>query len=637
MLSERPQVRFSLRWKITLPFLILALGLGLGATYIINQLFGQAEDVRFFRQLRDSGQQAADEVVRVEERLLEIERAIANTEGVREAVAIADAEEIRARILSLVINSNVDVAIVLDREGTSLLASRWGDGETPEILRGETYYKDWPFVQSVLMLDSQPVETEDPLGNKQAGMQSIRLGEQDKSVLFIAGPLVDEGGTIFGAVLVGEYLDNLADILSLDARGDVSIYDASNGQWISTTFDSEETWDPPGLTVPVSLIEAARNPDGEVEPYRTINVAGQIYGEVLTPFVVRDGSQELGVLGIALLGGEDPDVAYRAYQDRVTMIVRIGAVALILVVFIGLLISNSITRPLVHIADASAQVATGDLAAQVSEQGSDEIGVLARTFNRMVDGLRRGPVYRDLLSQTVTPQMREQMRQALAQGDTLVKGQTVRATVLYAGFEGLPAVLDVEDPTEIMTSLNEFISGLVPIILQHGGVVSHFDGESLLAFFGVLPRTIPPQVSALQATHAGLEIMEFTESLNKDLAAKDHPSFEIGIGISSGSVIAGGVGTKDRLQYTVIGDTVNFSKAIQQAARESESGDLLIAEDTYEFLAKVRTQFFFGRQGRVKFQAGDMTVHEVKGRSVRLVGSTDREADEGAPWETGLS
>jgi adenylate cyclase len=636
MISERPQVRFSLRWKIILPFLILALGLGLGATFIINQLFGQAEDVRFFRQLRDSGQQAADEVVRVEERLLEIERAIANTEGVREAVAIADAEEIRSRILSVVINSNVDVAIVLDREGTSLLASRWGDGEMPEILRGETYYKDWSFVQNVLMLGSQPTEAEDPLGNKQAGMQSIRLGDQDKHVMFVAGPLVDEGGTIFGAVLVGEYLDNLAEILSLDARSDVSVYDDSDGHWISTTFKSEETWDPPGLTVPQSLIDAARDPDGEVEPYRTISVAGQLYGEVLTPFVVRDGSQELGILGISLLGGEDPDLAYRVYQDRVAMIVRIGAVSLILIVFVGLLISNSITRPLVNIADASAQVMTGDLTTEVIEQGSDEIGLLASTFNRMIEGLRRGPVYRDLLSQTVTPQMREQMRQALAQGDTLVRGQSVRATVLYAGFEGLPSVLEVEDPTQVMNSLNQFISGLIPIILQHGGVVSQFDGESLLAFFGVLPRAIPPQVSSLQATHAGLEIIEFTKGLNRVLSEKGHPSFEIGIGIASGAVIAGGVGTKDRLHFTLIGDTVNSAKAVQQATREPESGGLLIAEDTYAYLANVRDQFFFGRQGRVKIQAGELTVHEVKGRSVRLVDEAGREAEEGPLWETDL-
>ena len=58
---DRPRVRFSLRWKITLPFMFLALALGLAATVIVNRVLGEAEEVRFLRQLADSGQQAADE------------------------------------------------------------------------------------------------------------------------------------------------------------------------------------------------------------------------------------------------------------------------------------------------------------------------------------------------------------------------------------------------------------------------------------------------------------------------------------------------------------------------------------------------------------------------------------------------
>ncbi|MEA1979290.1 MAG: hypothetical protein U9N80_15480, partial [Chloroflexota bacterium] len=68
--NERPRVRFSLRWKITLPFIVLALALGLGLGFLVNQQLSKAEEVSFQRQLRDSGQQAADEVVRIEERLL---------------------------------------------------------------------------------------------------------------------------------------------------------------------------------------------------------------------------------------------------------------------------------------------------------------------------------------------------------------------------------------------------------------------------------------------------------------------------------------------------------------------------------------------------------------------------------------
>ena len=106
---QQKRVRFSLRWKITFPFIFLALTLGLGAAFLVNQLLRQTEEFQFLRQLADSGQQATDAIVRMEIDLLELERLIANTEGVSQAVALQNAEDLRARILPLVINASIDV------------------------------------------------------------------------------------------------------------------------------------------------------------------------------------------------------------------------------------------------------------------------------------------------------------------------------------------------------------------------------------------------------------------------------------------------------------------------------------------------------------------------------------------------
>ena len=151
---ETARVRFSIRWKIILPFILLALVLGLGVVLLVNRQFGRAEEVRFLRQLRDSGQQATDEVVRIEDRLLEVQRTIANTQGVPEALASLQSERLRNIILQTVVNTDTDVAVVLDREGTSLLAIRKRQPDAPigdyTTLRGEGYYQDWPFVQVIL-------------------------------------------------------------------------------------------------------------------------------------------------------------------------------------------------------------------------------------------------------------------------------------------------------------------------------------------------------------------------------------------------------------------------------------------------------------------------------------------------------
>lgn len=637
---DRPRVRFSLRWKITLPFMFLALMLALAATVVVNRVLGEAEEVRFLRQLADSGQQAADEVVRVEERLLEIERAIANTEGVATAVALNDSEDLRERVLSLVFNTGVDVAVVLDREGTSLLTARRSSPDAPEgdyiVIRGEGYYKDWLFVQLVLLSDIFEEEAEDPIGVKQAGLQSIVVGEdEEEAVFFVAGPLADEQGTIIGAVLVGSYLENLVGYLSADARAQVSIFAWEDNRLLNSTFDSEETWNPPGLALPQDLIDAAHSPTAEDPPYREIEVAGQIYGDVLTPLVVRHGTIELGMLSIALLKGEGTESAYAKYMENAVNIIRVGAVALVLIVLTGLVISNNITRPLVDIADASTQVAFGNLDTQVIARGGDEVGVLAQTFNSMVAGLREGAIYRDLLGRTVTPEVRDELRTAIDTGGLLLEGQTAKSSILFADLQGFTTMAETADPEDVMRTLNDYFSGVVPIITRHGGVVNKFDGDAIMAFFGILPYRVPPQVSALQATHAAMEILDYVKNVNERRSIDWLTSLEVGIGVSTGTVIAGGIGSKDRLHYTVIGDTVNTSQRIQQITRAPESGKIVISEDTYKFLANTRKQFEFGRRGRAQLRGKrrEVMVYEVTGRWNRLVDCSDIQEGSKTQWE----
>ncbi|MCI0862142.1 MAG: hypothetical protein J4N82_09440, partial [Chloroflexi bacterium] len=124
MAAQPPRVRFSLLWKITLPFVLLAMLLGLGAALLVNDLLSQEETDRFLNQLIDAGQQATDAVVRSEIDLLELERLIANTEGVAEAVTVGNAEDLRARVLPLAVNAGIDVVAVVDNEGTSIVTVR---------------------------------------------------------------------------------------------------------------------------------------------------------------------------------------------------------------------------------------------------------------------------------------------------------------------------------------------------------------------------------------------------------------------------------------------------------------------------------------------------------------------------------
>jgi adenylate cyclase len=607
------RVRFSLLWKITLPFVFLSMVLGLGATYLVNTFLSQEEADRFVRQLVDSGQQAKDALVRVEIDLLTLERLAANTAGVAESAAIGDAEDLRQRVLPPVLNAREDVLAILDPNGTSVLTIRHRPDEGPEsydALRGETYYSEWAFVQRVLRREVDPV-----IGDKQADLEALVLGDRVSYVFWVAGPLIDPQERFVGAVLVGRYLNRVTAEAAVDAGANISIYAPSGGEVLSTTLEPQES---ESLTLAPELLSQALLTDQPSSPLRSVRAAGSEYWEVLTPFTVRQGSQVIGALGISLvrmpLETEQP--------GTLPMAVRLGAAALILVVLIGLLISSSITRPIARLVEAHTDVALGKLDTRVPESGADEIGALARTFNQMVSELREGSIYRDLLGRTVTPEVRDRLRTSFADGALLLKGQRVQATILFADFRGYTSLAERADPAEVMRTLNDYFAGVVPILSLHGGVVNKFDGDSVMAFFGILPQYLPPRVSALQATHAGVALLEYLGRLNKRRGQRGEPAFEMGIGISTGTVIAGGLGSQERVHYTVVGDTVNVAQRIQGISRQLGGTALVISQDTYQNLGNIRRQFNFGRQGaaQLKGKQREVMVYEVLGRTTALIG-----------------
>jgi adenylate cyclase len=606
---EQPRVRFSLRWKITLPFMLLALMLGLGATYLVSGFLATSAQERLLRQLSDSGQQALDGVVRTEEDLLALERLVANTDGVFEAVQAEDAEGLRDRILPLVINSGADLVVVVNPDGISLLTVRQkpgGQAGEYETLRGEAYYADWEFVQALLDPSAE--------GDKRAGLETLALGEDGRTDVFLTGgPITTTTGRVLGAVLVGRYADELVNDLRAQTGASMAVYDPL-GFLLASSNDSASAAD---QALSEDTIAHLTSGEQDQSPVRSLMVGGTPYGEVLTRFVARGGEDFLGFIGVGLpeatvttTGGPDPRV-----------VVALSALALLLVVIIGLLISNSITRPLVRMADASTAVATGDLEARVPVEGSDEISVLAGTFNRMVEGLREGLIYHDLLGRAVTPEVREELRRSLSDGARAASVQATRATVLVAGLRGVGTGRRGEDPAKAMASLSEYFAALVPLIAHHGGVVYRFDGEIAVALFGLLPKPSPAPIGAMQATHAAFELIELVERLNSRRAEGGLPRLSLGVAVATGAIVAGGLGTKDRIQYTVIGQAVDTALEMERILRETAAEGLLVDGGAHKALGGARSHFAFGRHGQAQARGGKgpFEIFEVQGRSRRLL------------------
>ena len=285
---------------------------------------------------------------------------------------------------------------------------------------------------------------------------------------------------------------------------------------------------------------------------RQLSVASNRYSEIVGPWEVR-GSTSLGEMGVAL---SEYLTITTSNVTRAQVVVLVLGV-LLLVIVVGVLLSNRISRPLLRVVGASSEVARGNLEVKVDSRGDDEVAVLAYAFNRMVVGLQEGSMYRDLLGRTVSPEVREQLRQTFTTGNLRLEGQEAVATVLMSDIRGFTNLSERSDPTTVFRWLNEYFGELVPIITAHGGVVNKFDGDAMLAFFGILPRMTNPKQSAYAACQVAVEMYQTIEELNQRRAVRGEPALFSGIGVNTGVITAGGLGTSDRLHYTIIGDTVN--------------------------------------------------------------------------------
>jgi class 3 adenylate cyclase len=139
----------------------------------------------------------------------------------------------------------------------------------------------------------------------------------------------------------------------------------------------------------------------------------------------------------------------------------------------------------------------------------------------------------------------------------------------------------------------------------------------MVASFGITPGRLPPQVSALLATHAGLELMDYVAELNKERSKQDLANLNLSVGIATGLVRGHEKQNAEDTPYPFMGDVVRTAQRLQQFTVALNSGGVLISEETYNFIKTVLHQFSFGRQGPVKFpwESEPKMVYEVVERS----------------------
>jgi adenylate cyclase len=191
--------------------------------------------------------------------------------------------------------------------------------------------------------------------------------------------------------------------------------------------------------------------------------------------------------------------------------------------------------------------------------------------------------------------------------DLLLEGKRREVTILFSDIRGFTSLSEEMDPKDVLSLLNEYFSEMVEVIFRHHGTVDKFIGDAIMAIFGA--PTSSPQ-DPLNAVLAAIEMRDRLLLLEERWAREGKvTSFRIGVGINTGEVIVGAVGSKKRMEYTAIGDNVNVASRIESLTKKFDT-EILITQSTYDKV-KDHVSALFVKEVSVKGREKPIKVYKV--------------------------
>ncbi len=239
---------------------------------------------------------------------------------------------------------------------------------------------------------------------------------------------------------------------------------------------------------------------------------------------------------------------------------------------------------------------------------------------RAYTSARQQQIIMKLLGQNTSPEVAKALwnsREYLLKSGTL-PGQKLIATMLFSDIKDFSTISEQMPPEALLTWLNELLGHMTEVVTRHQGIVNKFTGDGIMAVFGVpVPRTNAEEIAhdAQSAVNCALDIAEILEKLNHDWNQRNLPVVNIRIGIFTGAVVVGSLGGKSRLEYGVIGDSVNIASRLESCTKERQPSAcrILIAQETLDYL---QNQFEIESWGPMALKGKQqmVSVYRVVGR-----------------------
>jgi adenylate cyclase len=403
---------------------------------------------------------------------------------------------------------------------------------------------------------------------------------------------------IVGALIVGFEVDNaMAAELKRISQAEV-------------TFFADNTLT--ATTLPPAVAEEFKK-DFKGVPLRTENVTLGRRDLKQERYLEAWGS--LGTDRAAYVLQQSLDEALIPLRRLQRVLILIGLGALLLAGLVSLGFAHGITSPIRELVRGTQYVIQGRYDQRLAVRQRDEVGTLAESFNEMLKGLQERERIRSAMNKVVSKEIAEE----ILKGEIRLGGEIRFATILFSDIREFTGLSESMDPHELVKMLNEYLTLMSRVVQQNHGVIDKYIGDAVMALFGAPLTTNEDVDNSLQTAQ---DMLTALGEFNYRRAWEGKPPVRIGLGINTGPVVAGNMGSEDRLNYTVLGDTVNLASRMEGLTR-TYNVNCIVSEFTH-------------RESRRGFRFRELDFVRVKGRATpvrifELWVKSPSEADEEIP------
>ena len=305
----------------------------------------------------------------------------------------------------------------------------------------------------------------------------------------------------------------------------------------------------------------------DVTYFNYLSESGEHVLNLTRPIVFKN--KKLGEVHV----GVSIDFIEKSIHKERLSIIGITLFIMLLGIIIAVWLGLRFSRPISNLVLATKKIGSGNYQHKIILARNDELGNLATAFNRMGDELWKNSLMQKSFGKYIGSDVLEMI---LADPESAwLKGHKNEATILFTDIRGFSFYSQAKQPEEIIEGLNEYFEIATQTIQDHGGYVDKFIGDAVLGVFGV------PVYHEDHIERAVRAAIDMQKEFRKERDNRNNLLQSVGIGINSGVVVSGNIGSQDKMEYTVIGESVNLASHLNKLANP---GEIIISKSVYDNL-----------------------------------------------------